>query len=129
MCLSHNIIELQAYETSKKIQENSLFKCVRLDFAGGNSLGIQSQSDFWKGYDLTAGIGSSLITKVILEDTEGTLYSVEPNANGLRFAEGKINYKEYRKLQKRKDLNAYACFLGVIVIFFMLMLTVMKYLI
>lgn len=102
MCVSNNFIEQQAYRISKEIQNNSLYKVVRLENTEGNSLGLQTQEDPWNGKDF--------ITKVILEDKEGNLYSVNTDNNGLRFAKGEITYKEYRKLQRKENLKGYSYF-------------------
>jgi hypothetical protein len=42
-----------------------------------------------------------VITKVIFKDRNGNLYSIVPNHIGLKFAKGKMNYKEYKRIQKK----------------------------
>jgi len=120
LCFSNNFIEQRAYEMSEDIRKNSLYKFVRVDISGDNSLELQKQNDHWNG--------SALITKVILEDKKGKLYSVEPNLNGISFAQGEITYREYRQLQKKESLNAWICFIGIVVFFGISMFTLMKYL-
>lgn len=115
MCFSYNIIEFQAYEMSEKIRLNSIYKFVRVEYLEGNNV--------------KKGSGSALITKVILEDKDGTLYSVEPNPNGLGFAKGEITYKEYNKLQNRETINVLGISSVIIIFFSVLMFVLMRYLI
>ena len=70
----------------------------------------------------TLATGTALITKVLLEDKDGTPYSVEPNLNGLRFAKGEISYKKYQKLQRKNDVTMFLCFFGIIGFFIVLMI-------
>ena len=121
MCVSNNFIEQQAYKISEEIRKNSLYKVIRLDVSGVSSLGIQKQDDQWNGKDF--------ITKVILEDTRGNYYSVKPDYNGLRFAKGEINYKEYSKLQKKEDLKGLSYFFGITGILIIMMVTFMRFLV
>lgn len=117
VCGNNNFIEQQAYEFTEKIRENSLYKFVRIDFSestfGGNTKIRDDQL--------------VLITKVILEDKDGTVYFVEPNSNGLRFAKKEITYDEYKKLQKIDDRKAYTMFFGIIGLFGVLMVTTINY--
>lgn len=117
MCFSHNFIEQQAYEMSEKIKENTIFKFVKVECVGGSTPARSGHLN-----------ELAMISKVILEDDNGIIYSVEPSLEGLRFAKGEISYKEYKKLQKREDFNGYALFF-VIISFFSLFLIVMRYLI
>lgn len=114
MCISNSFIEQKAYEICEEIRKNSWYTVVRVD-VGGNVLDGQ-----WNGKDL--------ITKVILEDTKGTYYSIKPDSNGLRFAKGEINYKEYSKIQKKQDLNGLSYFFVIIGFFVIMMFTLMKFL-
>ncbi|WHZ00469.1 hypothetical protein QNH48_15430 [Neobacillus sp. YX16] len=50
-------------------------------YSGGVSLGFQKQNNHGNDYSETIPNEAALITKVILEDKDGTLYSVEPNMN------------------------------------------------
>lgn len=106
MCSSNNFIEQQAYEMSEKIKKDSLYKFIRVEYSEGEA-----------GY----------ITKAILEDKDGTLYSIEPNPIGVKFARGEITFKEYKKLQKRDTVNVMAIFSGIIVLFGGFMFGFMKY--
>ncbi|WP_174728770.1 hypothetical protein [Mesobacillus harenae] len=54
-----------------------------------------------------------MITKVILEDKYGRLFSIEPNDIGLRFAKGDITYNDYLRLQKKGNRQLILIFLGV----------------
>lgn len=113
MCFSNNFIEQQAYEMSKKIREHSRYKFLRLEFSGETRSGNQN--------------GEALITKVILEDEDGTLYSVEPNPIGLRFAKGEISYKEYRKLQSKETSLVFVSLFAIIGFFSVVMFTLSRY--
>lgn len=109
MCFSTNAIEKQVYETTETIRDLSIYKFVRADVTGGKSQEFQN-----------GGEHMGLITSVILEDRDGTLYSVEPNANGLKFAKGEITYKEYTRIQKRETVKGLSYFfLGISTIFVM----------
>lgn len=117
MCVSNNFIEQQAYDMSEEIRKNSLYKVVKVDVSGGDGLGFQKQNDHWNGTDL--------ITKVILEDKKGTIYSIKPDDIGLRFAKGEITYKEYSQLQKKEDLKGFSYFFVIIGFFIIMMFTLM----
>lgn len=110
MCAPNNFIEQQAYEMYETIKKNSVYNFIRAEYSEGSKQGYYSQDDNKRN-------GSSLITRVVLEDKDGTLYTVEPNPNGVRFADGEITYKEYKKLQKRETVNGIATFFGILVFF------------
>lgn len=112
VCAPMNFIEQQAYEMYENIRKSSIYKLIRVDYSVGNN--HESQT------------GSALITQVVLEDNEGNVYFVEPNSFGVRFANGEITYKEYKKLKKRETLNGILLFLGIIVFFCGLMIILMK---
>lgn len=105
MCFSHNTFEQRALEMTEQIQKKSIYKLVRADFIGGKSLEFHEESTIRNGFNHTFSKDIPLITEVILEDSDGRHYSVEPNPNGLRFAEGKITCKEYEKLQRKENMQ------------------------
>jgi hypothetical protein len=119
VCGPTNFIEQQAYEMYEKIKKNSVYKFTRVDYSEGGNQGFHSKGD-------NARNGPALITRVVLEDKDGTLYTVEPNPNGVRFAKGEITYKEYKKLQKRETVNGIATFFGILVFFSGFMYFLMK---
>ncbi|MDF2858301.1 MAG: hypothetical protein K0Q87_4152 [Neobacillus sp.] len=119
MCAPNNFIELQAYEMFEKIKKSSVYDFIRVDYSGGSVQGSYSQGDNTRN-------GAALITRVVLEDKDGTLYTVEPNPNGVRFAKGEITYKEYKKLQKRETVIGIAAFFGILVFFGGFMYFLMK---
>jgi hypothetical protein len=125
VCYSNNFIEQQAYEMSEKIRKNSLYKFVRVEYSIGTSLVSQKQNMPSQEHPTTNGL--ALITKVILKDKDGTIYSVEPSPNGVRFAKGEISYKEYKKLEQRETYKGIATFLVIIGFFIILMFILMKY--
>lgn len=110
MCAPNNFIEQQAYEMYEKIKKNSVYNFIRADYSEGSNQGSNSQDDNTRNV-------SALITRVVLEDKDGTLYTVEPNPNGVRFAKGEITYNEYKKLQKSETVNGIATFFGILVYF------------
>lgn len=114
LCVSNHFIEQKAYEICEEIRKNSLYKVVRVDVSGGIILDGQ-----WNGKDL--------ITKVILEDTKGTYYSIKPDPHGLRFAKGKLTYKEYSKIQKKANINGFSFFFAIIGFFVTMMFILMKF--
>ncbi|OLS33384.1 hypothetical protein [Bacillus sp. MRMR6] len=126
MCVSNNFIEQQAYNMAGKIQKNSLYKLVRIDYSYGKSIGFEKQDGQGNHFSEITTNGGAVITKVLLEDKDGTLYSVEPNINGLRFAKGEINYSKYRKLQRKNDFTMFICFFVIIGFFGVSMLLMSK---
>ncbi|MDM5205381.1 hypothetical protein [Cytobacillus kochii] len=120
MCVSNNYIEQQAYEVSKEIRKNSLYKVVRVEVSDGSSDVFQEHDDKWNGKDF--------ITKIILEDEKGTLYSVKPDDHGLRFAKGEISYKGYKQIQKKEDIKGFTYFFGITGSLIIIMLTLVKFL-
>jgi hypothetical protein len=103
MCFSNNAIEQLAYEISKKIYENSIYKIVKIEFIGGHSIELQKQQR--DPFVVDAGRELPLITKILLEGENGIFYSIEPNLNGLQFAKGEITYKEYNNIQKGEKIR------------------------
>ncbi|MEM1506118.1 hypothetical protein RG959_22255 [Domibacillus sp. 8LH] len=105
MCFSNNAIEQRALEMTEQIQKKSIYKLVRTGFIGGEILELHEQSSIRNGFNHTFGKDVPLITEVILEGSDGRHYNIEPNHNGLRFAEGEITYKEYEKLQRKENMQ------------------------
>ncbi|MEK4083555.1 hypothetical protein [Psychrobacillus sp. FSL K6-1415] len=97
MCFSTNVIERQALTISEQIIKNSIYKPVSLDIIGEKNIEIQDFIMKGNGEEI------SLITRVNLEINEGLQLSVEPNENGLKYAMGKISYKEYKKMQNQES--------------------------
>lgn len=126
MCSTNNFIEQEAYIMSQQICKETVFKCVRVIYSEGNSPAASTQ--ILDSQDYSMVMEQALITKVILEDKDGTLYYVEPNPNGLRFAKGEISYNEYKNLQRKETINVFAIFFGIIVFFSGSMFTFIKYL-
>lgn len=102
MCISGNFIELQAYKVCEEIRDQSVYKLVRLEVSEGHNIDLQNIQNFWDG--------KALITKAILEDSNGKSYIVNPNQNGLMFAKGEITYKEYRKMEKSENIKVISFF-------------------
>lgn len=97
MCISSNFIELQAYRICEAMKNQSLYKMIKLELADDRIIEPQNLGDF--------GDGRALITKVVLEDNKGKSYSVNPNHNGLSFAQGEITFNEYRKIEKSESVK------------------------
>lgn len=110
MCFSTNLFEQRALDITKQIQKKSIYKFVRADFVDGKSFEFQEQHSNGNGYTPSVNKDVPLIAKVILEDDDGRQYSVEPHPNGLRFAEGKITYKEYKELQRNENIRGFRLF-------------------
>jgi Na+(H+)/acetate symporter ActP len=125
VCDSNNFIEQQAYEWCEKIRKDSVYKFLRVEYSGGNSLGLQKQNNHSQGNQTTNR--SAIITRIVLEDKDGTVYPVEPNPNGLRFAKGEITFKEYRKLQNRETINFFTIFFVMSACFGGLMFTLVRF--
>lgn len=117
VCVSNNFIEQQTYKIAEEIRENSLYNLVRVDYSGCKNIGFEKPDEHGNNYSEIPTNGADLITKIILEDKVGTLYSVEPNIIGLKFAKGEISYAEYCKLQRKNDKILFFCFLGIIAFF------------
>jgi hypothetical protein len=110
VCAPNNFIEQQAYEMYEEIKVNSVYNFIRVDYSEGRNLGSHLQNDNTRN-------GSALITRVVLGDKDGTLYTVKPNPHGVRFAKGEITYKDYKKLQKKETVNGIATLFGILVFF------------
>lgn len=119
VCISNNFMEQQAYKMSKEIQNNSFYKVVRAEDSEGNDLKLRLHDEQWNGKDF--------ITKIILEDKKGNYYSVKPDYNGLRFAKGEINYKEYYKTMRKENFKGYGYFF-VSIVFITLMFSLIRFL-
>lgn len=120
MCVSNNAFELQAYEMSKKIQQNSIFQPVRIVYAGGKCVEIQENSPYTQTPEL--------ITKVILQDKRGNIFEVEPSENGLKFCKGEISYSEYLRRMKKENRQVFTYFSLITGSFFILGWAFIKYL-
>ncbi|OXS78720.1 hypothetical protein B1B05_09030 [Domibacillus enclensis] len=108
MCVSTHVFEQRALDITEQIQNKSVYKFVRAEFIDGKRVEFQKQQS--NGSNAAAGKYSPLITKVFLEDKDGRQYSIEPDPNGLRFAEGKITYEEYKNLQRNENSHGLRLF-------------------
>lgn len=108
MCFSTNAIEHLVYDMSKKIYENSIYKMVRIDFIGCKSVELRNQTK--NPFSEDSGEECPLIAKLVLGGDNGTLYDIEPNLNGLKFAKGDITYKEYKNIQKGEWYQGFTFF-------------------
>lgn len=99
MCISNNEIERQAYIMSEKIRNNSIYKSIGMEFVGTENLMFQNQPL----EDILAKKDLSLVSKVILEDSKGMRFAIEPNEIGLSYAKGEITYKEYKQMQNKES--------------------------
>ena len=119
VCITNNFMEHQAYKISEEIRKQSLYKVVKVEVFGGKSFEFSQQDEQWNGKDF--------ITKIILEDKKGALFSVKPDYSGLRFAKGEITYNEYNKMQKKEDVKGVWYFSGIIGSFMLMMFILMKF--
>jgi len=99
MCFSTYEIERFAYEISKEVHENSRYRIVKMDILGGKN-GSEHTN-----FNLEYSEKLPLITKLYLEGENGTVYVIEPNEHGLKFAMGKITYKEYKDLTRGENFK------------------------
>lgn len=99
MCISNNAIELQAYHFFEKIQENSIYNIVRVNFIGGTFLESDQKISLRTEFQDIETI--PLIKELILQTKAGKQFIVEPDELGLQFAKGDLCYKEY--LLAKKD--------------------------
>gem|GEM_PF-5737156 len=89
MCLDNNAIEHQAKNFFKEIQEHSIYQPIKLLVDEGKYIPVLDNNE------IECITSSVLIKKIFLSDSDGKLYAIEPNRNGLRFAKGEMNYREY----------------------------------
>ena len=120
MCITNNFMEHQAYKMSEEIRKHSLYKVVKVEVFGGENFEFSQQAEQWNGKDF--------ITKIILEDKKGALFSVKPDYSGLRFAKGEITYKEYNKMQKKEDGKGVIYLSGIVASFMLMMFIMIKFL-
>ncbi len=120
MCISNHVIELQAYQLSEEIRKKTIYKMKRVEVTDGYSLEVEKQGDYWNGTDL--------ISKVVLEDSNGTLYSINPDDTGLRFAKGEITYKEYIQLEKSANMKGIIYLVALIGLSFIVMFILINFL-
>ena len=74
MCVSNHFIEQQAYKMTEVIKGITLYKFVGVDFSGGEGAGFQKLVVHENEHHDTLATGTALITKVLLEDKDGTRY-------------------------------------------------------
>lgn len=86
MCFSSNAIEQEAIKVTEQIKKKTIYKFVKADFINGHA----HEDDL------------NLISRITLEDHSGKKYCIEPNPNGLRFAEGTITFHEYKELERNE---------------------------
>lgn len=108
MCLTTNAIEQQALSICEEIRNHSNYKLVRLNFIGDQGLEVKNNS-FSIPEDRLP-----LVSNVVLEDSDGKTYKIEPNENGLRFAKGEITYNEYLRIKKKAGRQVTGIFFGTI---------------
>jgi hypothetical protein len=112
MCSSFQFVEQQALEMSEKIRKESVYKFVSVVVCeSSRSLGFQETYKDTNGGVRDSTTRPGYITKVILEDEKGVIYTVEPSLDGLRFAKGEISYKEYKKREKKETTTIFSLFL------------------
>lgn len=99
MCIPNNALERQTYVMSEKIIKNSIYKPVRLDSIDGKSIDFQSRQ---VENAITRGT-LPLISKIILEDSKGLRFEVEPDENGLSYAKGEITFEEYKQIKSKES--------------------------
>jgi hypothetical protein len=98
MCVSNHAFEFQAYKMSEQIIKNTIYQPVKVVYIGEKDVDVNDINPL------------ELITKIILQDSEGHYFEVEPSENGIKFAKGEITYQEYLRLEKKdiKNLITYS---------------------
>ncbi|MBT2691318.1 hypothetical protein J7I93_24590 [Bacillus sp. ISL-47] len=128
MCFTHNVIEIQALKICEEIREHSIYKLVSLATTGGKSIQIKENIPIQSNLYLLPGETLPLVTKVILEDTDGRCYSVNADEAGLQFAKGLITYKEYIRLQTKEKRQLTTILIASVGTFFLMSWSVLKFL-
>ncbi|KKK34333.1 hypothetical protein WQ57_23200 [Mesobacillus campisalis] len=106
MCVSNNAFELQAFQMSENIRRHSIYQPVRVMYLDGRWIDLPKK-------DEETMDSQDLITKVVLKDSKGNVYEVEPNINGLSFAKGEITYEDYLQLDKKENKKTVTYLLGI----------------
>jgi hypothetical protein len=109
MCFSTGYIEQQASRMTNEIRSHSVYKFLGVGYFDGDS--NHSHKPEYTHGPLEE---TRLISKIFLEDEDGTVYSVEPNMNGLKFAKGEISYSKYRKSQRKNDTTIFLSFFAML---------------
>jgi hypothetical protein len=129
VCSPFHFIEQQAFEMSEKIRKETIYKFVKVEVSESSNLESQKSYAHSTGCDHDSRTWAGYITRVILVDEKGALFSVEPSMDGLRFAKGEISYKEYSKRQKKETFNLVSIFLIAVCLISLVMLTVKWFLV
>jgi hypothetical protein len=111
LCFSSNAIEMQAYTFTEKIQKSSVYKLVQIDLIGDQF--IKMDDDLSLETMLTHGEEMPLIKAVVLSDSEGRLYTIQPNEKGLNFANGEITYDQYLRSIKNETSKLVLYTIGI----------------
>lgn len=109
LCFSNDSIEKRIYEVSERIQKQSIYSVIRIEYIGGESLTLKNEHES-EGVNLIADSKMPIISKIFLKDDNDNHYKIRPTSNGLSFAEGKLTYTEYKILERKEELNGYGIF-------------------
>ena len=109
MCFSNDSIEKRIYEVSERIQKQSIYSVIRIEYIGGESLTLKNEHES-EGVNLIADSKMPIISKIFLKDDNDNHYKIRPTSNGLSFEEGKLTYTEYKILERKEELNGYGIF-------------------
>ncbi|CEG29009.1 hypothetical protein BN1002_03937 [Bacillus sp. B-jedd] len=110
MCVSNNVLEIQTNKLSDEIRLNTIFTPVAFVYHNGQRVNLGASFLHQAGF----------IKRVVLQDTEGNVYEVDPTENGLRFAKGEISYRDYQLLEKKENRKAITLFTGAIGFLFLI---------
>lgn len=127
MCFSNDYIEHQARRMTDEIRNHSIYKFVGVDYFSDDRNNNSHLPEQANSGNVTPLKELGLISKVFLEGKDSTLYTIEPNMNGLRFAKGEISYNKFKKLQRKNDTTICVSFLGIIGFFIVSMLLLSKF--
>ncbi|WP_409250734.1 hypothetical protein V1502_11210 [Bacillus sp. SCS-153A] len=104
MCVSDNIFEKQAYLILKQMADSPIYKPVKLQLSGGETI------DFLNWEREYNQPSMALIKKVIVEDQNGSQFSVDPDEAGLKFTNGEIGFEDYQKIKRTDTKKLFTIF-------------------
>ncbi|MBN8200052.1 hypothetical protein [Bacillus sp. NTK034] len=129
MCFTHDVIERQAFKICEEMKIHSIYSLVGVTTTDGPIRKIQENTSIESNFNLLPGEALPLITKVMLQDANGSHYWVIPDEEGLQFAKGEITYKEYKRLQAKEKRQLTTILLASGGTLFLLSWSVLRFLI
>jgi hypothetical protein len=119
LCVSTNAIEHHAINIYEDMSNQTKYKIIKVNFVG-SEIPINDP-------DTDALDRLPMISSVILEDSDGIHYMIEPNETGLTFAKGEITYTEYLRIKQKAGRQMMGIFCGSIALFLIMSLALFKF--